>query len=45
MVVFGKKSFKCFIEFNDAKNFRSSCIFFLKMSRYRRDIHETKSSF
>ena len=36
-VTFGKNDFKCFIVYNDVKNVRLLCIFYPKMSAYRRD--------
>ena len=41
-VSFGKKGFKCFIGYKDAKKMRPLCIFLSKMSVYRRDFDETK---
>ena len=40
-ISFGKKSFKYFIGYKDAK-IRPLCIFLPKMSAYRRDFDETK---
>ena len=40
-VSFGKKGFKYFINYRDAK-IRPLCIFLQKMSVYRRDFNETK---
>ena len=40
-ISFGKKGFKYFIGFKDAK-IRPLCIFLPKMSAYRRDSDETK---
>ena len=41
-VVFGKKGFKYFIGYKDAKKLRPLRIFLPKMSAYRRDFDETK---
>ena len=41
-VSFCKKGFKYFICYKDAKKLRPLCIFFPKMSTYRRDFDETK---
>ena len=41
-VCFGKKGFKYFIVYKDAKTLRPSCIFLPNMSAYRRDFDETK---
>ena len=41
-VSFGEKCFKYFIGYKDAKTIRSLCIFFLKISGYRKDFDETK---
>ena len=41
-VSFGKKGFKYFISYKDAKIIRTLCIFFPKMSAYRIDFDETK---
>ena len=41
-VSFGKKGFRCFIGYKDAKKMRPLCIFLSKMSVYRRDFDETK---
>ena len=41
-VSFAKKDFKYFIGYKDTKNIRPSCIFFPKMSPYRRDFDTTK---
>ena len=38
----GKKGFKCFIGYKDAKKNRPLCIFLSKISAYRRDFDETK---
>ena len=43
-VSFGKKGFKYFIGYKDAK-IRPLCIFLPKMSAYRRDFDETKYVF
>ena len=40
MVSFGKKDFKCFIGYKDAKNIMPLCIFLTKKSAYRRDFYE-----
>ena len=40
-VSFGKKGFKCFIDYKYKKN-RPLCIFLPKISAYRRDFDETK---
>ena len=40
-VSFGKKGFKCFIDYKYKRN-RPLCIFIPKMSAYRRDFDETK---
>ena len=41
-VCFGKKGFKYFIVYKDAKRLRPSCIFLPNTSAYRRDFDETK---
>ena len=41
-VFFGKKGFKYFIGYKNAKKIRSLCIFLPKMSAYRKDFDETK---
>ena len=41
-VPFGKKGFKYFIGYKDAKKIRPLCIFLPKMSSYRKDFDETK---
>ena len=41
-VSFGKKGFKCFIGYKDAKKIRPVCIFLIKVSVYRRYFDETK---
>ena len=41
-VSFGKKDFKYFTGYKDAKKVRSLCIFLPKMSAYRRDFDKTK---
>ena len=41
-VFFGKKDFKYFIVYKDAKKFRPLCMFLPKMSIYRRDFDKTK---
>ena len=41
-VSFGKKGFKCFIGYKDAKKIRPVCIFLIKVSAYRRYFDETK---
>ena len=41
-VSFGKKGFKYFIGYKEAKKFRPLCIFLPKMSAYRTDFDETK---
>ena len=41
-VSLGKKGFKYFIGYNDAKKIRPLCIFLLKMSAYRKHFDETK---
>ena len=41
-VSFGKKGFKYFIGYKDAKKIRPLCIFFLKMGACRKDFDETK---
>ena len=41
-VSFGKKRFKYFIGYKDAKKIRPLCIFLPKMSAYRTDFDETK---
>ena len=38
----GKKGFKCFFCYKDAKKLRPLCIFLQEMSVYRRDFDETK---
>ena len=42
---FGKKDFKYFIGCKDAKKIRPLCIFFPKVSAYRRDFDQTKCMF
>ena len=37
-----KTIFKYFIGYKDAKKIRSQCIFYPKMSAYRRDLDKTK---
>ena len=45
-VYFGKKRFKCFIDYkNDDKKIRPLCIFLPKMRAYRKDFDETKFIF
>ena len=39
---FGKKGFKYFIGYKDAKKIRPLCVFLPKVSAYRRDIDESK---
>ena len=39
---FGKKGFKYFIGYKDAQKIRPLCIFFPKITGYRRDFDETK---
>ena len=41
-VSFGKKSFKYFIGYKDAKKIRPLCISFPKINAYRRDFERTK---
>ena len=41
-VSLGKKGFKYFIGYKDAKKIRPLCIFLLKMSAYRKHFDETK---
>ena len=41
-VSFGKKGFKYFIGYKDAKKIRPVCIFLIKVSAYRRYFDETK---
>ena len=41
-VSFGKKGFKYFIGYKDAKKIRPVCIFLIKVSVYRRYFDETK---
>ena len=41
-VSFGKKGFKYFIGYKDAKKIRPVCIFLIKVSAYRRHFDETK---
>ena len=41
-VSFGKKGFKYFIGYKDAKKIRPLCIFLPKMSIYRKDFDQTK---
>ena len=41
-VSFGKKDFKYFIGYKDAKKIRPVCIFLIKVSAYRRYFDETK---
>ena len=43
MVSMGRKDFKYFICYEDAKQIRPLCIFLPRMSTYRRDFDETKS--
>ena len=43
MVSMGRKDFKYFICYEDAKQIRPLCIFLPRMSAYRRDFDETKS--
>ena len=42
---FGKKSFKYFIGYKDAKKIRPLCLFLPKMCAYRREFDETKYIF
>ena len=42
---FGKKDFKYFIGYKDAKQIKPLCIFLPKMKAYRRDFDETKYFF
>ena len=39
-VSFGKKGYKCYIGYKNAKKIRPLCIFLPKMSAYRRDFYE-----
>ena len=41
-VSFGIKRFKCFIGYKDNKKIRPLCIFFQRVSAYRKDFDETK---
>ena len=41
-VAFGKKGFKYFIGYKDAKKIKLLCIFLPKMTVYRKDFDETK---
>ena len=41
-ISFGKKGFKYFIGFKDAKKIRPLCLFLPKMTAYRKDIDKTK---
>ena len=41
-VSFGKKGFKYFISYKEAKKIRPVCIFLIKVSAYRRYFDETK---
>ena len=41
-VLFGKKGFKYFIGYEDAKKIRPLCIFLPKMSAHRKNFNETK---
>ena len=41
-VSFGKKGFKYFIGYKDARKAKPLCIFLPKMSPYRKDFDETK---
>ena len=41
-ISFGKKGFKYFIGYKDAKKIRPLCIFLPKISAYRKDLDETK---
>ena len=41
-VFVGKKCFKYFIGYNDAKKIKPLCIFLPKMSTHRKDFDETK---
>ena len=41
-VSFGKKGFKYFIGYKDAKKIRHLCVVLPKMSAYRKDFDETK---
>ena len=41
-ISFGKKDFNYFIGYKDAKIIRPLCIFFPKMSAYRKDFDKTK---
>ena len=41
-VSFGKKGFKYFIGYKDARKIKPLCIFLPKMSAYRKDFNETK---
>ena len=44
-VFFGKKCFKYFIGYKDAKKIKPLCIFLPKMSTHRKDFDETKYIF
>ena len=44
-VCFGKKVFKYFIGYKDAKKIGPLCIFLSKMNAYRKDFDETKYMF
>ena len=44
-VSFGKKGFKYFTGYKNAKKIRLLCIFFPKMSAYRIDLDKTKCFF
>ena len=44
-ISFGKKRFKYFIGYKDAKRIRPLCMFFPKMGAYRRDFDEIKYMF
>ena len=41
-VPFGKKGFKYFIGYKNAKKIKHLCVFVLKVTAYRRDFDETK---
>ena len=41
-ISFGKKGFKYFIGYKDAKKIRPLCIFLPKMTAYRKDFNKTK---
>ena len=44
-VLFGKKKFKYFIDYKDAKKMKPLCTFLSKMTAYRKDFDETKYIF